>query len=162
MDFHNIGLESILIDGPSLQTVAVGIDSIERIIENLSNARTLLYAEPHESQNSEIGVHLHSILEHNPGIRAKQLIDTLYKIGIHVEKRIVENLVELTSLLLREFSGPHHSQELVALARSKFTRRNLTELIDLIHVDRTELEELTDVGSRWQKQFPSFLISSIL
>lgn len=102
VDFHNVGFEGVAVYGAGLEAVAVGIDGIERVVEDLGYARALFDAQAHEGEYAQVGVEHLAGGEGNLRVGAQQGVDLAHEAGVDVQEGVVENLVEVAALLLRQ------------------------------------------------------------
>ena len=84
VDIHDVVLESIAVDSPSLESVAVAVDGVEGIIEDLCYTRTLFYAQAHKGEDAEVGVHHFAVGEYYLCVGSQQTVHLVDEVGIDV------------------------------------------------------------------------------
>lgn len=129
--------KTVFIDGASLQTVAVGIYGVQRIIQYACYAGAILYAEPHKGKNAQIGVQQFSLLQLYAAVGAQQGVDTGNETRIDVQESVVEDIVELTALLFDELARFAQPKEFVGLPGRKFALDDFAQLVEFIHINGT-------------------------
>lgn len=143
--FHDVFFECIAVYGPCLETISVGIDGVKRIVQDLGYACRVIDAHAADGQNPQIGVELFAFFEYDAAFGSEQVIDFLDKIGIEMQEGIIENLVELCALLLDETARFSHAVEFVSFPGRNLALGDMTEIVELVHIDRTQLQKLIDV-----------------
>lgn len=131
---HDSILKSIAVQGAILQFVAIGIDGVNRVVQHLCYAGALLYPEPHESYDSEIGIELFPLAQDYLLLRPEQLIDLSHKIGIDMEECIIKHIIEFAGLLLDELTLFGQLKQVIDLAGRNLPVDHLVELIQLVHI----------------------------
>lgn len=126
IDFHHITFKILAVYCSRFQPIAVRINSIERIIEDLRDAGALLYAQPHKGQDTQIGIENFARGKVYTLVGPQEGVDLRHKVGIDMQEGIIEHIVEFATLFFDKFSRFRHAVQFIRLTGRKFSRRYLT------------------------------------
>ena len=81
------------------------IDGVDRVSEQGSDLGRLGYSKAYESEYPEFSSHQFTLFGFYPGFGLKKGVELLYEIGVKIQERLVEELVELLEFIFDEFTG---------------------------------------------------------
>ena len=99
-------LKSVLVDGTTLEAVAVSVDRVDGEAKELGHLLGVLDTKPGEGQQAQLGGHAILIIGRREAfVGLQQAVDDGNEVGIAAQEGIVKNRVEGLKLRAHHFSG---------------------------------------------------------
>ena len=123
-------VESVAVDSPVAHTVAISVDSVDRIMQNLRYLCALVNTQSDEGIDSQFRIERFVRLQDDSLFRNKERVDIVYKIRENVEDGLVDKLVELLVVFFGESSRTHQLQKVVGLLCVDFSDHKFRQLVE--------------------------------